>query len=310
LFNKADNIKAQSYYTADDLKVLENIGKLVGEILKAKKSFSFLLKQNRKLIKLVEEQGNTWKLANWIIRREATYKKLIGILEGQPKLNEKILEMVGKVMDCEYCSLFLYSHGSCKEIMHCGIGENPDRVMKIIEYSCRSHKMLNIKDLSAEPLIDSDMNSDFNCSLIVPFTIGQSTDYGILFCMRQKKEFVKIDEEFAQNIAEELSQYPILEEKKSRFTIELINVDNELSNLLKYSLPETCTFDFYNLFYEIKVKLGLMFNLSSCTIYVANQNKDQLLTLPSQHRNTHWPDIRVRGNHSFAQSSVLHVKRP
>lgn len=206
------------------------------------------------------------------------HKKLIGILVGQPKLNEKILEMVGKVMDCEYCSLFLYSHGSCKEIMHCGIGENPDRVMKIIEYSCKTEKMLNIKDLSAEPLIDSDVKSNLNCCLIVPFTIGQSTDYGILFCMRQKKEFVKIDEEFGQNIAQELSEYPILQEKKSRFSIELMNVDNELSNLLKYSLPETCTFDFYNLFYEIKVKLGLMFNLSSCTIYVANQNKDQLWT--------------------------------
>lgn len=260
------------------MKILENLGKLLGEILKSRKCYSILFKQSRGMINLVEEQNNTWKLANSLIRRENVCKKLLEILASQPKLNEKILEMVRKVMDCEYCSLFLYSNGSCKEILNCGNGENTNRVMKIIEYSCRSEKMMNIKDLSSEPLVDNDTKSEFNCSLIVPFRIGLSTDNGILFCMRQKKEFVKIDEEFAQGIAQELSEYPILLEKKSRFSIELINVDMELNNLSKYCIPETVSFDFYSLFYEIKVKLGLMFNLSSCTVYVANQNKDQLWT--------------------------------
>jgi PAS domain-containing protein len=260
------------------VKIVENLGKLFGEIFKARKNYFFIAKQNTGVINLVEDQLATWKKANYILRRKTIHKKLLGILTSQPKFNLKILKIIKKVMDCDHTSLFLSSHGNCTQVMTCGKEENQDRVLKIVEYSARVNRLLNIKDLSAEPLVNSDMKSDLNSALVVPFKVGTTADIGILLFMRAQKEFVKSDEEFAEEISAELSIYQNFSENKTRFSIELVNIDTELNNLAMYSVPDNVEFDFYELFHEVKVRLGNMLDLSSCTIYIANQSKQQLWT--------------------------------
>lgn len=278
LFNKVDKIKAQSFYNEDDVKIATSLGKLFGEILKTHREYMELAKHNRGLIDLVEEHTQAWKAANKISRREKLHIKLIEMLKSQPILNKKLMKMIKNVMDCSHASLFLSGSSSTKPFLTSGTYENPERIAKLIEYSCYSkQKILNIRDLSVEPLIDTEIPSNMSTGLILPFNLKNSETKVILCLLRDSKEFSKVDQTFAENIVKELAEYPTLYEN-SKFRIQILDIDSEIKYLNKYSLPEDIDFDFYEFFYSVKVKLGELFKLSSCSIYIANQNREQLWT--------------------------------
>lgn len=200
--------------------------------------------------------------------------KLLEILEDQPNIDKKLLKLMIKVMDCSHITLFLSGGGVIKPILSCGTAESPERIIKLIEYCCYTHeKFINIRDLSVEPLINTEYSSELNSCLIIPITT--QSDSKAVFCfMRETKEFSLFDKKLSDEISKKLSKYnTFLNTLKIR--INLVR-NSEVNMLKKFSIPEDSDFDFYHLFYNIKVKLGNLFRLSSCSIYISDQIKEQL----------------------------------
>ena len=54
-----DNINGQSFYKHDDVLTIKSLGLLFGEIFNTRKEYFELVKRNRGLINLVQEQRNS-----------------------------------------------------------------------------------------------------------------------------------------------------------------------------------------------------------------------------------------------------------
>lgn len=269
--------KGQGFYTQDDVKIVENLGDLIGEVLKTRQDYSELSKLNKGMINLVQEQNATWKLSNSIMRRQNMSVKLVNLLSSQPTLNKKLLKLTKDVMDCAHISFYISNNGSMIQYLTCGDIENPQRIMRILEYCCQTHQeALNIRDLTVEPLIDLETPSALNSCLMVPILLKSGLK-AVLCLMRESKEFSRVDQGFANEITKELKNYKNFIEN-SRITISLSDPEIQSDYLRKFSIPQDNQFDFYQFFYEIKVKLGNWFNLSSCSVYVADQKNEQLWT--------------------------------
>lgn len=265
----------QSFYSNEDVKGVMSLGRLLGEIIGLRNRCSELAKHNKGLIKLVEEQTKIWEVANNISRRHQMLKKLVEILEEQPKINKKILKILQDVMNCTHITLFLNNNGLIAPLISSGTEENYLRVIKLIEY-CYYIKpdIINIRDLSTESLANNEIKSQLNSCLILPINPKDGSK-AVLCFMRESKEFSRIDKKLGKKICKELSNYEnFVQNTKANSKIPYI----EYKYLRKYSIPERIDFDFYEFFYEIKIKVGNFFNLSSCSIYIADQMKNQLWT--------------------------------
>ena len=236
-----------------------------------------MTKFNKVLMNLVQEQASTWKATNAISRRQNMHKKLLKILENQPTFTNKLLKLIMDVMNSSHASLYLSNNGSICQHCTCGEKQESQRIMKLLEYCCDTHrKTLNIRDLSVEPLINSEIPSALNSCLIIPIYL-RSGSKAILCLKRESKEYSRVDQTLAKDIVHALNDYQSFI-PSSRISISLEDTDAECKLLRKYSIPQDISFDFYEFFYQIKVQLGNWFKLSSCSVYVADQINEQLWT--------------------------------
>ena len=201
--------------------------------------------------------------------------KLLDILQTCPPINKKIMKLVKDVMDCNHVTLFASNNGSMIPYLSCGANENTARITNLVEYCFNTQRnAMNIRDLNVEPLADSEIPSVLNSCLIIPIYLKK--EYKTVLCLlRESKEFSKTDENFANEIVKKLSLYKsFISDQKFKITIS--NTESEYKSLRKFSIPQDVSFDFYEFFYETKAKLNNFFNLTSCTVYIADHKEEQL----------------------------------
>ena len=218
-------------------------------------------------------------------RRQKLLNELSSILQEDLTINKEMAEMVSEVMDVSACYLLKAEDKMLTKLIHVGREVDWQKLVPEIELSTFSKKCIsNIRDLYAYGLI-----AQVKSCLILPFTTN-SDEYAFVL-IRENSEFDGIDEQYANEIKAILSSYDLNMSEKEHLE------KSRIKAMLSFQLKETGTFEFIEILNDFKHKIGLMFEIDSSSVYIANQ-KDRLLWT----KNTHSSDALI---FPIAEDSIM-----
>lgn len=287
LFNKLDESNSLSYFTDNDLSIIEALGSLAVNNLEMQKYCSGLMKQLANVKEQNEEGTKLIKLGIEAVHRRNSLDKCITFLNNESRLTRNSIHQISQVMMCEGVIFHVYSSGTLKPIIALGMEAYDSKSLctKTSEYSAlSSREMLNISDLASEPLWEQDKVAKMQCLLACPIINKAKELIGCIEFFRKSSQFSPVDERYASALTNVLALIP--SENFIPNTGERNSIDKSLGILFKelnsFGLSTEEMYDFPKIFAEMRRSIRNLLLVDSCAIYIANQASNVLWTQQSE----------------------------
>ncbi|CAG9322816.1 unnamed protein product [Blepharisma stoltei] len=306
LFDKLDQNKALSYFTMNDVHIVQSIGIVMTQIIVTQSHFSEIHRKLNVSASLREELININEVSTQIFKRMKLVKRCRELIKKDKIVNEN---MVTLIKDC------MQAHGV---ILHINI--NNDLKMRFIQgfenfsqdvhsfktqtsfYSAfTTKKMINIQDLASEPLWEEDKPKLFRSLLSCPIINKNDYVLGVIEFFRQDK-FTTLDEKIAKFLISALGKishgkWALIWEKEKN-TSQLAQ-EAELNRLVMSLYSFYANFDIFydytNLFEQAQKSLKRIISYDAIVIYIVDtsrelfwthkSDKDEGFTLPINKEN-------------------------
>jgi GAF domain-containing protein len=288
LFNKLDENSSISYFTDNDLSLIEALGLWAINNLDNYNYCSDLKRQLEQVKQQGEEAKKIIELGISTINRRNNLDKCIKIIKGEASLTKNTIKQISYVMKCDGVILHVCDMNKTKPIIGLGM-ENPDPASlytKTSEFSAiSSREILNISDLTTEPLWEQEKQIKMKTLLSVPI-INNNISIGCIEFFRKIEPFSPVDEKYAKIISQTIAKMNI--DESIQYVSEKISSRKSLaSNILfkqlnSFVLDTEEMYDFPYLFAEIRRSLRNLILLDSCTVYISNQVNNTLWTRQSE----------------------------
>lgn len=287
LFNKLDESNSLSYFTDNDLCLIEAIG-LWAIINYDLYEYCADLKKKLKDAKdQAEESVKLMSIGIKEIHRRNSLEKCVKVIQSESKLTKNSIQQISQVMNCEGVIFHLYTGEVLKPIIALGMDTYDAKVLttKTAEYALISSKQLiNIGELSTEPLWDQEKQIKMKSLLGCPIYTPDQEPLGCIEYFRKSSTFGPVDEVYSTKIAEFLSTIP-----KKNFIAsigERNTSDKTLGVLYKelnsFAVSSHELYDYPKIFAEIRIAIRNVLMVNSCTVYFANQISNVFWTQQSE----------------------------
>lgn len=228
LFNKVGEDLAQSYYSEIDVDIVNSFSEIVSQALSQRKEYLDLLNKNEAQHSMSKAKSKLSREMNIICRKKEYCKKIDEIIKPWYKISKGLIDAITDIMQIDGLVLYSISEGQLKCEYKKGVDmEISDNKSRISEYVGFTHKeILNIRDLSIEPLWPQDTNYGYKSCLVCPILNYNNNVQGVIEFYRANSTFTEIDENFGQFLMASLS-------KMTKLTVDNNNTDFEQHDLRK-----------------------------------------------------------------------------
>ena len=287
LFNKLDENNSLSYFTENDLSLIEALG--IFSICNLD-NYKYIVDLERKLENVKEQNREGTKLINLgieAVHRRNSLDKCLKVLHNELKLTKNSIHQISQVMQCDGVIFHVYSKGNLKPTIALGMDTYDAKLLltKTAEYSTLSSKeILNVTDLSSEPLWDHEKFQKLKSLLACPILKKDKAPLGCIEFFRKSGQFSPVDEKYATKIIEILDTLPLENFVPSADDRNSIDKGFGLTfkELNYFSLSPNEMYDYPKIFAEIRRSIRNLLLLDSCTIYIADQLLQNLWTQQSE----------------------------
>lgn len=280
LYNKLDENKCLSFFTQSDIQIVSSASNLFIEILKVYKAHSRLNKQVAHIQILKRNEDSLWTSSHKIFNQYKDFYKLIELLESKPDIDRNILKSISRLLNCQSIGIAVCFDNQAKIVQSFGKETQFDAIINLMQFSVMiKQKILNVQDVSIEPLVNKNINFPYTGCLVVPIYPISSKQYAICL-LREASHFSSNDEKICSKIKEKLEAFDFQIETR------IIPNNKQTKKLSSFSLSDLEYYNFYVLFNEIKEKAVGLISANSCSVYVLDQNSNRLWTTNSSSSNS------------------------
>ncbi|OMJ89333.1 hypothetical protein SteCoe_8536 [Stentor coeruleus] len=287
LFNKQDENNSLCYFTDSDLCLAEALGLWAIGHYDIYTYCSDLKKKLKNVNEQVEESTNLMNIGVRAIHRRNSLEKCINVIKTEFKITKNSIKQISQVMLCEGVIFHLYTEEVLKPIIALGMDTSDYRslITKTAEYSLLSYKqILNISELSTEPLWDQEKQIKMKSLLVCPIFSLENEPLGCIEYFRKNTSFSPFDEAFASKLSQIISSLP-----KENFIPSLgdKNINDRTLGLLfrelnSFAVSSQELYDYPRIFAEIRRAISNLLVVDSCTVYFANQISNIFWTQQSE----------------------------
>ncbi|OMJ93710.1 hypothetical protein SteCoe_3276 [Stentor coeruleus] len=287
LFNKLDENSSLCYFSEGDLCMTEALGLWAINHYDIHTYCSDLKKKLNNVKEQVEESTKLMSLGVRAIHRRNSLEKCIKVIQSEFKLTKNSIQQISQVMLCEGVIFHLFIGEVLKPIIALGMDTYDSKVLttKTAEYSLISSKqILNISELSTEPLWDQEMQMRMKSLLACPIFSPEKEPLGCIEYFRKSTSFSPVDETFASKISEILSSLP-----RDNFVSSIGDKntsDRTVGTLFKelnsFAISSHELYDYPRIFAEIRRVINNFLIVDSCAVYFANQISNVFWTQQSE----------------------------
>ncbi|OMJ86363.1 hypothetical protein SteCoe_12152 [Stentor coeruleus] len=275
LYNKLDDNKCLSFFTENDIQIVSSTSKLFIEILKSYKTYSHLKKQVSHIEMLKRNEDSLWESSHQIFNQYKDFYKLIELLESKPNIDKNILKAISKLVNCQSIGIAVCFDNQAEIVQSYGKETQFDAIINLMQFTVMiKQKLLNVQDISIEPLVNANINFSYTGCLIIPIYPISAKQYAICL-LREASHFSSNDEKICLKIKEKLEAFDF----KIKIGSTLSN--KQIKKMISFSLSDVEYYNFYALFNKIKEKAVELISANSCSIYVLDQNFNRLWTTNS-----------------------------
>lgn len=285
LYNKTDQKKAQSFYTVNDVLIVQSIGLLALETIKAKKIHMDYKAKTALMLSTGEENHFIQLNSNQMLKRQNLLKKCQKLIKKEMNITEDLFILMNECLESQAGVLYINSHSELVPVTTFGIDSDIDKrhmiKTKTSEYSgFTAQSILSIKDLRSEPLWSVDIN--YKSLISCPIFDERKILLGSIEFFRKDSSFNEIDQQFAKSLLKALGKIPRENWENIRYPDVSPGAVNVISiatlSLHCFSLCMNRFYDFTKLFNQAKCSIKRLINYDNCTIYIADQKRMALWT--------------------------------
>ncbi|CAG9313389.1 unnamed protein product [Blepharisma stoltei] len=285
LFNKVNEDLSQGYYTDIDIDIVSSFGHIMNQALKQRSEYLSLINKNEGHHAVNKEKDRLYNEVNMICKKKEYCKKLDSVIKPWYRISKALMDAVSDIMKTDGLILYSLRDGMLKcEYAHKIDVDICNYESRISEYVGFTHKdILNIKDLSIEPLWPQDVNYGYKSCLVLPIMSYTNTVQGVVEFFRSSSVFTEIDENFALYITGTLGKLTNLSvETNNSTSFEQDDLRKWINGMYSYTLDrKDKLFDYVKLTDVITQSLHNILPHDSSSVFIANQHKKFIWTKKS-----------------------------
>ena len=313
LFNKLDENNSLAYFTDNDLYLIEALGLLAANNMLVQQHCIHLQKQLNTVKEQKEEGFKLINLGIESIHRRSSLLNCIQFIQNENRLTKNSIHQISQVMICEGVLFHLYTSQTLKPVIAFGMETYDSKLLctKTSEYATLSSKdILNINDLSSEPLWDQERMSKMNSLLSCPLIKNDGEIIGCIEFFRKSDPFGPVDENYAKALVEVLVGIP----SANLAPHERNSIEKGLGLLFKemnlFSLSTEEMYDYPKIFAKVRESVRNLVLADSCVFYIADQISNIFWTRQSENCDALSQPIITESLYGHVYSTQTRVTLP
>ena len=255
LYNKLGPNNQPTYFTLNDVNIVQALGVLLTGVVTSWKKFTELNQKNLSYLKAETQCSKLSCFSNKLIKRKNLLLKLEEIIEENNSINEELLELLNECMESSALALYTLKNENLEPFIT--QGNLKTNSSKYVAFS--KSKLLNIPDLSSEPLT-AEEKSPMKSSLSHAITQEDKT-LGVIEFFRATGNFNEVDENFVKRISR------VLRKPLENYQPQI----KGLESLRHFSLRSHKLLDFKCLFEEVRKTCRKLVEFDACSVYLIDQ---------------------------------------
>ncbi|CAG9323156.1 unnamed protein product [Blepharisma stoltei] len=284
LFNKVGEDLSQGYYTDIDVDIVTSFGHIIYQALEQRTEYLSLLNKDDSHHLVNKEKNRLHNEVNLICKKKEYCKRLDEIMKPWYRVSKALIDAISDIMNTD--AMVLYSMGDGVLTCEYAQGINTDisnHKSRISEYVGFTHKeILNIRDLSIEPLWPQDLNYGYKSCLVCPIMSYTNTVQGVVEFFRTNSVFTEIDENFALFLATSLGKLTKLSVEPKGSASDQDELRKWIHGMYSYTIDrKDKLFDYVKLTDLITQSLHNILPHDSSSVFVADQHKKFIWTKKS-----------------------------
>ncbi|CAG9318957.1 unnamed protein product [Blepharisma stoltei] len=291
LFNKIDENNSISYFTENDMNIIQAIGEMMLGLLDIINHCKELETKSFNQKKLAEENTNITNCTHKMMIRRKLLSKCIEIITEENVITQPILKLIGEVMESDGLIVHLLEKSnSLTPIVVSGLSDIAFST-KTSEYVALVIKeILNVNDLAAEPLWDKDKKLKMRSLLACPIFDKNNEVVAVIEFFRKHKPFSSSDERIAKELLKAIEKvHPERFIGRSNPNLSKVQeraINSKLKDIRIFRFNQDDFFNFANILEEIRTSLRQLVSHEESNIYIADQKWGCLWTKQSEECDT------------------------
>ena len=256
---------SQTFYSNEDINVVNSIGKFLATITKVRDSFKNLMSDCNETLRIIDFNKNLYDLVNRFKKKNKLNDYLKSLAIDDHKLDKEGIELVNEIMEGS-ASVFIKSNE--KELNSVfKVGKNVDweKIIPELQLSKLSKLRVTIvRDLFSYEL-------KMKSALIIFLKQGNEELFLVVF--RETSEFELADEELGEKLADTILHYDL------SFNSEAQNTKSD--DIRQFEINDSDSYNLLSLLQEFKLKLNILLDTNSSSVYIVNQKSKSIWTKSS-----------------------------
>lgn len=290
LFNKLDENKSISYFTENDISVVQAIGEMMLGVMGIINHCQELETRSIDLKRTDEVNVHVTNVTLKCLNKRKMLDKSIQIIEEEGAMSLSIVKLIAEVMESDGVIVHTIKNNFLTPVLVYGVNEVTSST-KTAEYTGLLVKeMLNVNDLATEPLWEKERKIKMRGLLSVPVFNERGDSVAVIEFFRKHNPFSMIDEKFASNLMRSIGKIPIdryispvIEKKGFNLSKAQEHVlDARIKDVQLFSFDQDNLYNYANFLEEIRNSLRELVNSEGSSVYIADQKSEYLWTKQSE----------------------------
>ncbi|CAG9320099.1 unnamed protein product [Blepharisma stoltei] len=294
LFNKLDENKSMSYFSENDMNIIQAIGEMMLGVLEIINHCKDLQTKNFDLKRLDEETIHVTNCTSNMLVRRKLLEKCIQIIDEEGALTNSIVKLIGEIMEGDGVIVHVLKSNALSPALVWGLNDITTST-KTAEYTGMVVKeILNVNDLATEPLWDKEKKIKMRGLISCPVFNENNEVISVIEFFRKNKPFSSIDEKFVKQLIKAVEKvHPdryitnITEKKPPNLSKPHERaIDARIREIRLFSFNQDDLYNYASVLEEIRTSLRQLVSSEWSSVYIADQKGEFLWTRQSEECDT------------------------
>ena len=262
-----DRNMSQTFYTNEDINVVNSIGKFLATIVKVRDSFRNLNNDYNETMRIIDFNKNLYDLVNKFKKKNKLIDYLKSLAIDDQRLNKEGIELVNEIMEGSASVFIRCNEKELNAVFTVGKNIDWEKVTPELHLS----KLSNMRVTIVRDLFSYELAVKMKSALII--SLKQGNEELLLVVFRETSEFELADEELAEKLADTILHFDLSFNSESQ--------NNKIDDIRQFEINDGDCHNLLSLLQEFKQKLNILLDTNSSSVYLVNQKSQNIWTKSS-----------------------------
>jgi cAMP-specific phosphodiesterase 4 len=258
---------SQTFYSSEDVNVVNSIGKFLATITKVRDSFSKLTNDFSETLRIIDFNKNLYDLVNKFKKKNKLLDYLKSLSFDDQRVTKEGVELINEILEGSASFLIKSNEKELSAVFQVGKQVDWEKLIPELHLSKLSKQRVSI----VRDLFSYELSVKMKSALII--FLKQGNEEMFLTVFRETTEFEINDEEISEKVADTLMMFDL--------SFHTESPASKADDVRQFEVNDSDCHNLLTLLQEFKQKLNILLDTNSSSVYLVNQKSQNIWTKSS-----------------------------